>query len=83
MSKPYTDKRSTYNFPLFCAAVQHLGGRMRASEKLGVTNVAITHLYTGRNRLSQAMAMRLEQLTGGRFLAADLLGLTPSVRRVG
>ena len=71
------DKRSDFNFPLFSTAIQSLGGRAETARQLGVTQVALTHIFTGRNGLSRDMAVRLEQLTQRRFLAADLLGLTP------
>ena len=70
------DKRASFNFPLFSTAVEHLGGRAATARQLGVTQVALTHIFMGRNRLSKDMAVRLERLTQRRFLAADLLGLT-------
>lgn len=70
------DKRATFNFPLLCVAIEHLGGRSAAARKMGRTRQAITHLFTGRNGLSHEMALAIERETGRRYLAADLLGLT-------
>lgn len=72
------DKRATYNFPLLVGAIAHLGGRSPAARKLGCTRQAMTHLFTGRNGLSRDMACGIEKQTEGRYLAADLLGLTTS-----
>lgn len=71
------DKRATYNFPLFKSAVDHLGGRPATARALGCSDVALVYLFSGRNGLSKDMAVKLEQCTQRRFLAADLLGLTP------
>ena len=71
------DKRATYNFPLFRSAVEHLGGRPATARALGCSDVALVYLFSGRNGLSKDMAVKLEQATQRRFLAADLLGLTP------
>ena len=72
------DKRATYNFPLLCVAIDHLGGRAATARRTGRTGQSITHLYTGRNGLSQAFALAIEKETGRKFRAADLLGLTTS-----
>ena len=76
------DKRATYNFPLLCVAIDHLGGRSATARKTGRTCQAITHLYTGRNGLSRTFALALEKETARQFRAADLLGLTTSADRL-
>ena len=52
------------------------GTQRKAAELAGLHESSFSRILSGRTALTVAVAKRIEQATDGRYLAADLLGLT-------
>ena len=74
-----------YSNPVLVQWVDSAGGRVKAAESLGVKYARLDHAYTGRRRVSPAMASTIELATGGQITRAalrpDLFGPLPPKRR--
>lgn len=64
------------NQTLYNEAVASLGTDRAAAAALGVSASLLSLIRTGERRLTLDVARAVEQATAGRYLAADLLGLT-------
>ena len=62
---------------LYAAAIDDMGGVTQAASTLGVSRSLPYLIKTGQRPLSLRIALRIEKATGGRYRAADLLGLNP------
>ena len=61
---------------LYNEAIEHLGKPRNAAKALGVSYALLYLIASGRKGLSLRVAKAIERATRGRYLAADLLGLT-------
>lgn len=52
------------------------GSQRKAAHYAGVHESSFSRILSGRAALTVAVAKRIERATDGRYLAADLLGLT-------
>lgn len=52
------------------------GSQRKAAELLGIDETKLSRIKTGKVRRWGDIAIAIEQATGGRYRAADLLGLT-------
>ena len=62
-----------HTFPDFVAWA---GGTRKASRLLATSAAKVSRIKTGAQPLDVQLAMACERVTEGRYLAADLLGLT-------
>ena len=61
---------------LYAAAIDDLGGVTQAASTLGISRSLPYLIKSNRRPLTLRIARRIEEATGGRYRAADLLGLS-------
>jgi len=57
---------------VYAKLVKFLGGQLNTAEALGVTQAAVSHWVSGRNKMGAYPAIRAEEATNGRFKANRL-----------
>lgn len=63
---------------IFRAYVDSLGSQAAAARQLDKSRGTICRIYAGKGELTLKLARLIEQQTGGKYRAADLLGVGAS-----